>query len=124
MTLADPCATAAHHEKADQFARQGAALLVLVCAPVQGHKIPVWEQELSCGAAGMNLLTAAHALGFVGGWITGWQAYSPMVRNAFCEDGERIAGFFFIGHPGVELTDRPRPQLDAISRRWSPPKQF
>ena len=29
----------------------------------QDHKIPVWEQELSCGAAGMNLLLAAHALG-------------------------------------------------------------
>ena len=50
---------------------------MLVSAPVPDHKIPVWEQELSCGAAGMNLLLAAHALGYVGGWVTGWQAYSP-----------------------------------------------
>ena len=75
----------------------------LVSAPIQDHKIPVWEQQLSCGAAGMNLLLAAHALGYVGGWVTGWQAYSEQVRAAFCGPGERIAGFIFIGHPGEEL---------------------
>lgn len=118
----DPCATPAHHEKADEFAQQGAALIVLVSAPVLDHKIPVWEQQLSAGAAGMQLLNAAHALGFVGGWITGWQAYSPMVNAAFCAEGERIAGFVFLGHPGVELVDRPRPPLDSVARRWVPPK--
>ena len=51
----------------------------------------------------MQLLNAAHALGFVGGWITGWQAYSPRVNAAFCAEGERIAGFVFLGHPGTEL---------------------
>ena len=118
----DPCATAAHHEKADEFAQQGAALIVLVSAPVSDHKIPVWEQQLSAGAAGMQLLNAAHALGFVGGWITGWQAYSPMVNAAFCAEGERIAGFIFLGHPGVELVDRPRPPLDSVVRPWVPTK--
>ena len=118
----DPCATSAHHEKADEFAQQGAALIVLVSAPVPDHKIPVWEQQLSAGAAGMQLLNAAHALGFVGGWITGWQAYSPMVNAAFCAEGERIAGFVFLGHPGVELVDRPRPPLDSVTRPWVPPK--
>jgi nitroreductase len=118
----DPCATSAHHEKADEFAQQGAALIVLVSAPVPDHKIPVWEQQLSAGAAGMQLLNAAHALGFVGGWITGWQAYSPMVNAAFCAEGERIAGFVFLGRPGVELVDRPRPPLDSVVRPWVPPK--
>jgi nitroreductase len=118
----DPCATPAHHEKADEFAQQGAALIVLVSAPVSDHKIPVWEQQLSAGAAGMQLLNAAHALGFVGGWITGWQAYSPMVNAAFCAEGERIAGFVFLGHPGVELVDRQRPPLDSVTRPWVPPK--
>ena len=118
----DPGATLAHHEKADEFAQQGAALIVLISAPVPDHKIPVWEQQLSAGAAGMQLLNAAHALGFVGGWITGWQAYSPRVNAAFCADGERIAGFVFLGHPGAELIERPRPPLDSIVRRWVPPK--
>lgn len=116
----DPCAGPAHHEKAEQFARQGEALLVLVSAPVQEHKIPVWEQELSCGAAGMNLLHAAHAMGYVGGWITGWEAYSPKVNAAFAKPGERIAGFIYLGSPGRDLEERPRPDLTEIVRKWEP----
>lgn len=117
----DPCAPSLKHEKADEFANNAGALVVLVSAPVQGHKIPVWEQELSAGAAGMNLLLAAHASGFVAGWVTGWYAYSPMVNAAFCQPGERIAGFVFIGSPGRELQERPRPQLADIAREWAPP---
>jgi nitroreductase len=118
----DPEATPAHHEKADEFAHQGAAMIVLVSAPVPDHKIPVWEQILSAGAAGMQLLNAAHAHGFVAGWITGWQAYSPMVSAALCSPGEKIAGFVFLGHPGAEIIERPRPSLESVVRRWSPPK--
>jgi len=118
----DPCATAAHHEKEDEFAQQAPTLVVLVSAVIEGHKIPVWEQQLSCGAAGMNLLLAAHALGFVGGWITGWRAYNERVRSAFCEPGERIAGFIFIGKPDRQLEERVRPDLSTVVRRWEPPE--
>ena len=118
----DPSAGPAHYEAADEFAHQQGVLVVLVSAPVQGHKIPVWEQELSCGAAGMNLLTAAHAMGFVAGWLTGWQAYSETVRNAFCGPGERIAGFIFISHPGREPEERPRAPLATVWRPWQPPQ--
>jgi nitroreductase len=117
----DECAGPAHHEKEDQFARQGEALVVLISSPITDHKIPVWEQQLSAGAAAMNLLTAAHAMGYVGGWITGWRAYSPMVNAAFAGPGERIAGFIFIGSPGRELVERPRPDPAEIVRNWEPP---
>jgi nitroreductase len=69
----------------------------------------------------MNLLLAAHALGYVAGWVTGWRAYSPTVNAAFCSPGERIAGFIFIGHPGNELEERDRPQLSAVVSEWNPP---
>ena len=118
----DPGATAAHYAKALEFAHQAPALVVLVSAPIEGHKIPVWEQVLSCGAAGMNLLLAAEALGFVGGWVTGWQAYSERVRSAFCAPGQRIAGFIFLGTPRGDLEERPRPLLADVARRWSPPE--
>lgn len=117
----DPCAPPAKHDKADQFARQGEALVVLVSAPIHDHKIPVWEQQLSAGAAVMNLLLAAHALGFVGNWLTGWAAYSERVQAAFCGPGEKIAGFIFIGRPRADLEERPRPVLDDIARAWIPP---
>ena len=116
----DECAGPAHHEKEDQFARQGEALVVLVSSPIPGHKIPLWEQQLSAGAAAMNLLTAAHAMGYVAGWITGWRAYSPMVNAAFAGPGERIAGFIFIGSPGRDLEERPRPDPAEIIRNWTP----
>jgi nitroreductase len=117
----DPCATIAHHQKEDDFAHYAGKLIVLVSAPTPNHKIPVWEQELSCGAAGMNLLLAAHALGYVAGWVTGWRTYSERVRSAFCGPGERLAGFIFIGHGSRELEDRPRPQLSEVNREWVPP---
>ena len=111
----------AHFQKAQEFAHQAPTLIVLVSPPVPDHKIPLWEQQLSVGAAGMNLLSAAHALGYVGGWITGWAAYSERVRAAFCAPGERIAGFMFVGSPGAELQERPRPSLEAVARAWVAP---
>jgi nitroreductase len=117
----DECAPPAKHQKADEFAHYAGQLIVLISAPTPDHKIPVWEQELSCGAAGMNLLLAAHALGYVAGWVTGWYAYSDHVREAFCGPGERIAGFIFIGHASRDLDERPRAPLDVVWKSWNPP---
>lgn len=107
-------------EAAEQFAMQSPALVVVLSAPVIPHKIPVWEQELSAGAACMNLLHAAHAMGFAGGWITGWASYSDAVRDLFGGAGEKIAGFMFIGTPAYPLEERPRPTLSEIAQFWSP----
>ncbi|HVF37285.1 MAG TPA: nitroreductase, partial [Sphingomicrobium sp.] len=120
----DPGANQAHHAKALEFAHQAPVMIVLISAPIEGHKIPVWEQQLSCGAVAMNLLHGAHALGYVGGWITGWAAYSERVRQAFCGDGERIAGFIFLGTAGQELEERPRPDLATLVRDWQRPKNI
>ena len=116
----DPEAAEAHYAKELEFAYQAPVMIALVSAPVADHKIPVWEQELSCGAAGMNLLHAATALGYAAGWITGWRAYSPRVSASFCEEGERIAGFIFIGTPQSPLEERPRPDLTQLVRAWQP----
>jgi len=117
----NPGATEKHREKELNFAHYQGQLVVLVSATVPDHKIPLWEQQLSCGAAGMNLLLGASALGFVAGWVTGWRAYSPRVLAAFCAPGERIAGFVFIGHAAGELVDRERPDLAQLSHSWTPP---
>jgi nitroreductase len=66
----------------------------------------------------MNLEHAAHALGYAAGWITGWAAYSDIVRNAFGEESERIAGFFYIGTPGMPLEERVRPDLSRVVSIW------
>lgn len=105
-------------EAMHQFAHQAPTLVVAIAAPVAGSKIPVWEQELSVGAAIMNLLHGTHALGFAGGWLTGWPSYNEDVRAAFAGAGERIAGFVFIGTPGRPQEERPRPDYDAIVSSW------
>lgn len=105
-----------------QFAHQAPTLIVAMSTPVAQSKIPLWEQQLSVGAACMNLLIAAHAHGFVGNWLTGWPTYNDDVRAAFGGDGEQIAGFFFIGTPARDLDERPRPDFDSVVSHWRAPK--
>ena len=105
-------------EAMHQFAHQAPTLVVALSAPVAGSKIPVWEQQLSVGAAIMNLLHATHALGFAGGWLTGWPTYNEEVRAAFAQGDETIAGFVFIGTPSKAQEERPRPDYDAIVSVW------
>ncbi|MGN6817743.1 MAG: nitroreductase family protein [Sphingomonas sp.] len=105
-------------EALEQFATQAPALVVVLSSPKVESHIPLWEQQLSAGAAGMNLLHAAHALGFAGGWLTGWSAYSDAVRDAFGAEPERVAGFIFLGTPGKQLEERPRPDLKKIISIW------
>ena len=107
-------------EANERLARMAPELVVALSSPTPGHKIPVWEQELSCGAAVMNLHLAAHALGYVAGLVTGWAAYSPMVLEAFGAPPERIAGFIFLGTPAIELEERPRPEYDEVVSEWMP----
>jgi len=104
----------------DQFAHQAPTLVVALSKPAHASHIPIWEQELSAGAACMNLLNATHALGFVAGWLTGWAAYSDAVRDAFGSRDERIAGFIFIGSPSRPLEERPRPDYERIVSDWKP----
>lgn len=93
-------------------------LVALLYAPQESAKIPAWEQQLSVGAVGMNLLHAAHAQGFVASWITGWASYDQSVRSALCEGEERIAGLFYIGTAGQPLEERPRPEPATVVRSW------
>ena len=97
-----------------------APLVVAVVSRAAPHvKIPEWEQQLSAGAAAMNLVNAAHALGFAANWITEWYAYDRRVLDALgLEPHERVAGFVHIGKPARPTEDRPRPALAAIVTRF------
>ncbi|HEY4264984.1 MAG TPA: nitroreductase [Micropepsaceae bacterium] len=81
--------------------------------------IPIWEQELSAGAVCMNIVIAAHAMGFLANWITEWCAYHPKVLERIgLKPGERIAGYIYIGHPVDTLEDRPRPPVDSMTTKF------
>jgi nitroreductase len=107
-----------------EFERQRLARAPLVIAVVSRSgphvKIPEWEQQLSAGAACMNLVNAAYALGFAASWITEWYAYDRRVLERLGLAGnERIAGFVHIGRPAKPPEERDRPKLADIVTRFS-----
>jgi nitroreductase len=114
----NPDARTAQVEAAVAPALMAPTLVILLFALQQSAKIPRWEQQMSVGAVGMNLLHAAHAHGFVASWITGWASYDATVCAALCKGDEQIAGFFFMGTAAQPLEERPRPIPADIVRSW------
>lgn len=97
----------------NRFARAPLCLAVL-STPKLGTK-PVWEQELSAGAVCMNILHAAHALGFGGKWLTEWVAYDADILAALGgASTDKLAGFIYLGTKTVETEDRERPRLEDV----------
>ena len=96
-----------------------APLVIAVVSRAAPHaKIPEWEQQLSAGAAAMNLVLAAHAMGYAASWITEWYAYDRRALDALgLAANERMAGFVHIGRPAKPPEDRDRPKLaDVVTR--------
>ena len=117
----DPDPTSFRREtEAARFMR--APVVVAVISRIIDQKsVPEWEQVLSAGAACQNLLVAANAAGFSGQWITEWYAFDETVcRSIGLQEGERIAGFVYIGTAKEAPKERDRPDLDAIVSYWQP----
>jgi nitroreductase len=97
-----------------------APLIVAVVSKTKPHpKVPPWEQELSAGASAMNIVHAAHALGFVANWLTGWLAFDRDVLEGIgLKADEKLAGFIHIGRANQRIEDRPRPALSEIVTRF------
>lgn len=86
--------------------------ILVVSTPIPGHKVPVWEQQLSAGAVCMNLEHAANALGYAASWITDWYSYDPQALELIGVGvGEKVAGFIHLGTLAEGPLERPRPDL-------------
>ena len=93
-------------------------MIGVVSSAAPHAKIPEWEQLMSAGAAAMNLMVAANALGFRTVWLTEWYAYDRRILDAIgLEPHERMAGFVHLGHAEEIPPDRPRPELGTIVTR-------
>lgn len=101
-----------------------APLVVAVVSKAAPHpKIPEIEQLLSAGNAAMNVVLAAHALGYAAQWTTGWIAYDEEAGGILgLGPGERFVGFIHIGTPTAPPTDRPRPSIADVVSEWQSPK--
>lgn len=95
-------------------------VIAVISSPNVGHKTPVWEQELSCGAVCYNLLLAANAAGWAGCWLTEWIAFDPDVASLLgLAETERVAGFIYLGTATGRPPERPRPAIEDKATRWT-----
>ncbi len=117
----DPSATEPEAERMRGKIMAPPLIVALGMHIVPEHKIPEIEQVLAVGAGAMNMLNAAHALGFGGVWVTGPNAYDPAVASALgFEPPDRLAGFLYLGTPSAPLPQPRRPSLAEHVRVWGP----
>jgi nitroreductase len=103
------------------FFLRAPTVLALISRAGPHPKIPEWEQQLSAGAVGQNILLAATALGIGCQWNTDWCAYDLKIAQVLgMSANEKIAGFFYLGTPSEFIEDRPRPDPETLLTRWQP----
>ena len=94
-------------------------VVAVISSPVDDGKTPVWEQELSTGAVCYNLLLAANASGWAGNWLSEWPAFDDDAGKLLgLEDGERVAGFIYLGTATCDPPERPRADMAEKITRW------
>lgn len=94
----------------------------VVSSPKEHPKIPEWEMFLSAGAAAMNLVLAANALGYGTNWITNWYSDVPEGRALLgLAPHERVAGFVHVGTYEGTAPERPRPEVATLFSDYSGP---
>ena len=81
------------------------------------HKVPEIEQLMAVAAAAMNMLNAAHVLGFGGKWVTGPNSYDPAVAQALGVD--QLAGFLYLGTPAQQEPEMARPAPSDHLMEWT-----
>lgn len=118
-----PLPPARRDKELSRFSR--APLVIgVVSSPKSNPKIPEWEMFLSGGAAAMNLLIAAGAMGFGANWITNWYSDTSEGRRILgLAPHERVVGFVHIGSFGGEIIERPRPDIAKVYSDYSGPWQ-
>ncbi|SEO10382.1 Nitroreductase [Pseudorhodobacter antarcticus] len=95
----------------------GHLAVVVIAAPKPSDKVPQIEQILSAGAVCVSLVNAALAAGWGANWLSGW----PSHDRAFVETGfglaphETVAGIIHIGTITTPTSDRPRPDVAALT---------
>ncbi|MDN5927226.1 MAG: nitroreductase [Hyphomicrobiales bacterium] len=97
-------------------------VIAVVSTPRRNSRIPDWEMQLSGGAAAMNLVIAANAMGYGTNWITNWYAYDEEGRHLLgLAPHERIIGFVHIGTFDGVVPERPRPDASGLYADYSGP---
>jgi len=106
-------------EKSAQSWANAPLIVAVISAPKPSEKVPESEQILSAGGVCLSLVNAALASGWGAAWISGWASFD----RGFVEPGlglaahETVAGFIHLGRCDTPVTERPRPDINAITTR-------
>lgn len=117
----DPAAGEATLDEERKLPLRAPVVLAVISAPVEDpKKTPQWEQRLSAAALCQTLMIAANAMGWAACWITEDPAYDANVQKALgMTDGERIAGFIYLGTAKAKPVERQRPDVSKKAVRWN-----
>lgn len=114
----EPEATEAQLQKERGKPLRSPVTIAVVAKVVVGHKIPAIEQIMSGAAAAMNILNAAHFLGFGGKWVTGANCYDPCFLEQFGLDAtDQLLGFLHLGSIR-SLPEKIRPDASQFTVEW------
>ncbi len=97
---------------------QGQLAVAVVEVQQDTPKIPAIEMTYAAGAVCLSLLNAALASGWGANWLSGWHSHDPQFcQEAFdLAENERIAGLIYLGTQSHIPSERPRPDVAAITR--------
>lgn len=95
------------------------SVIFLVSSPIIHPKVPIWEQELSCGALCYNILLAANSFGYSATWLSEWVAYdTEFAKILGLKIGEKLAGVIYIGKAKTAPIERERKPLSQVLSAW------
>ncbi|HUH59704.1 MAG TPA: nitroreductase [Candidimonas sp.] len=97
-------------------------LIAIACHLDHGNtKVPESERMLAVGAGVMNMLNAAHMLGYGAFWSTGLGTYVDEVGEALGFDAldYRFMGFLAIGTPVTAPLEARRPDASGFVTEWT-----
>jgi nitroreductase len=122
VKLRDPDVSDQYLKKQMDKPLRSPLIVVVIACLIESPKIPKIEQRLSAGAAAHNLLLASNALGFGSIWLTGDNAYDPVVFDALgLADNEKIIGFVYLGTEKTAMPERAPVDVNKHLCQWEQP---
>lgn len=117
----DDSLSQAQRDKFNAMPLRAPLIIVGISTNVDHPKVPVEEQEISCGVGIGYMLLALQAEGFGGIWRTGPMASHDFVRQSLgLAEHESLIGFLYVGTPQGDAKPIPHIPLERHFSEWSP----
>lgn len=106
-------------DRVKQHPMRAPMILICIVQDQPHHKVPHYEQVLSCGAAIQNLLLVLESQGFSSMWRSGAAAESAHLKRALgCAASDEIAGLVYIGTASKEIAPRESLSVTDFVTDW------